>query len=552
MSRLRSPAALAALAVCSSISCGATQKPRVTAWVGDVAFVDVTVVPMDRDGVLPHHTVLVRGDKIVAVEPTSAVALPPGVTRVDGRGKWLMPGLADMHVHTWDTGELTMFVAAGVTTVRNMFGNEAHLGWRDRIARGELLGPTIVTAGPIVDGDPPTWPGSTVITKPEDADGVVDAHKQAGYDFLKPYGGLQPDVYDALVAAGKQHGVPIAGHVPRGVGLAHALEAKQRSIEHLDGWLSALVPEGVDVTSGGGSFWKTLGRTVENVDEARIPALVQATIQAGTWNCPTIIVWDRFARMDDPEQLAAETRWLDLVPAHVVRQWDPKADFRLRTMDASDFAALRKANALRREIIAALVRAGAPLLVGTDQGNPYVVAGASLHDELELMVAAGVPRPAALRAATAGAAEYLGRRGQFGVVAPGARADLVLVGVDPLASPLPLPPDGVMVRGRWLPAAELGEKLAEVREHAAPTHPSWDGFPPFAPDGTPVLQAGYEILVNGEAAGRERLAVTTVDGKRVTTSQLVLTRSRSRPGRATGSATTGPRSTSNRAAPGRR
>jgi uncharacterized protein YciI len=171
--------------------------PSIAARPGDIAITDVSVVPMTSDGVLAHHTVVIRGDRIVAVAPDARVALAAGATVIAGTGRWLMPGLADMHVHTWRDEDLTMFLAAGVTTIRNMWGTEQHLAWRSQIARGERLGPTIVTAGPLIDGDPPDWPGSVVLQRAEDADAIVAAQQAAGYDFLA---GMRPGSHRELTA----------------------------------------------------------------------------------------------------------------------------------------------------------------------------------------------------------------------------------------------------------------------------------------------------------------------------------------------------------------
>lgn len=437
---------------------------------GDIAITDVTVVPMSHDGELAHQTVVVRGDRIVAVAPSAGFALPAGVTAIDGRGKWLMPGLADMHVHIWSENDLAMFLAAGVTTIRNLFGSDLHLTWRSQIAKGERLGPTIVTAGPLIDGDPPIWPGSTVLVDPAAADKIVADQKAAGYDFLKPYSRLSKPAYEALAAAGKRHGMPLEGHVPTAVGLAGVLAAQQRSIEHLDGYLFALVPDGVALPPPGPTQARTRA-ALGHLDPARLPGVVAQTVAAGTWNCPTLIVLDRFAALDDVAALRRRVAWLDKLPAWIVARWDPKQDFRLRSYTADDFTAIRAANAQRAKILAALAAANAPLLVGTDTGNPFVVPGAALHDEIELMVAAGVHRARVLRAATAGAAQFLGAPRESGVIEPGARADLVLVSTDPLAGPLPLVPDGVVVRGKWLPRADLEARLADIARHSADPAP---------------------------------------------------------------------------------
>jgi len=503
---------------------GAGARPAIAIAPGDIAITDVSVVTMASGGAsdraLAHHTVVVRGDRIVGVAPSAGLALPAGTTVIDGAGKWLMPGLTDMHVHTFGDDDLTLFLAAGVTTVRNMFGSEQHLVTRAQIARGEKLGPTIVTAGPLIDGDPPIWPGSTVLTNPADADKIVADQKAAGYDFLKPYSRLSKPAYEALAAAGKRHGMGLAGHVPEAVGLAGVLAAQQRSIEHLDGYLLAMVPEGVTLPE---NRIARLRVALANLDPSRLPGAVTRTLAAGTWNCPTLVVLERFAALVDLPALRKRVAWLDKVPAAVVAAWDPRQDFRLQSYTAEDFATLGAANAQRAKVLAALAAAGAPLLVGTDTGNPFVIAGAALHDEIELMVAAGVPRARVLRAATADAARFLGAPHEFGVVEAGARADLVLVSTDPLTAPLPLVPDGVLVRGKWLPRAELEAKLADIatRVSAPPPTDRWEGVAPLPVEGKLVHRAHYDLTSADKPIGEERLAVGVVGGKRVIVGQEV-------------------------------
>jgi hypothetical protein len=477
---------------------------------------------MSRSGVLAHHTVVVRGDRIVAVAPAAEATPPAGATTIDGSGKWLMPGLADMHVHVWTEDQLTMFLAAGVTTIRNLFGSDQHLAWRTQIAHGEKLGPTIVTAGPLIDGDPPIWPGSTVLVNPLDADKIVADQKAAGYDFLKPYSRLSREAYEALAAAGKRHGMVLAGHVPTAVGLTGVLAAQQHSIEHLDGYVYALVPDGVTLPEAG-STQARMRAALSRLDPARLPGVVAQTLAAGTWNCPTLVVLDRFAALEDLEALKRRVQWLDKIPPAIVAQWDPRQDFRLRTYTAEDYAVLRAGNAQRAKILAALAAANAPLLVGTDTGNPFVIPGAALHDEIELMVAAGLPRERVLRAATADAARYLGTPHEAGVVDIGARADLVLVSIDPLTAPLPLVPDGVMVRGKWLPRADLEARLADItrRIAAPPAKDRWEGVAPLAGEGKLVHRAHYDMVSSDRTIGEERIAVGLVAGKRVIVGQEV-------------------------------
>lgn len=456
------------------VACGA---PAFTPRAGDLAIVDAQLVTMTGAAV-QRGTVVIRGDRIAAVLPPGPP--PPGVHVIRGDGKWLMPGLADMHVHIWREDDLAMYLAAGVTTIRNMWGVPQHVAWRAQIARGERLGPTIVTAGSLIDGAPPDWAGSVVLARAEDADALVVAQQAAGYDFLKSVSRLSPAAYRALAAAARRHGMALAGHAPVDGGLDAVLAAHQRSLEHLDGYLAALVPPGTALPGADDPAW--MRAVLAARDRTRLPALIQRTLAAGTWNCPTLVVYDRALALQGAEELA-RLPWLELMPAARRARW------RQATQPSAEDGA-PAAYAQLAEIVAALAAAGAPLLVGTDTGGAYLMPGAALHEEIERMVAAGVPRPRVLRAATADAWRYLGQPHEAGVIEAGARADLLLVGVDPLTRPLPLVPDGLVVRGRWLSHDELTAKLAAVAQHDAPPHAHW---PRIAGEVVYRVDAGGEI-----------------------------------------------------------
>jgi len=501
------------LAAALLAGCRTSQPPRFIAGSGDLVIENVTVVPMDREGELPRHAVVVRGDRIVAVEPMGSVQVSRDAIRIDGAGKWLMPGLADMHVHAWRETELTMFVAAGVTTVRNMFGAEQHLGWRDAIAQGKLLGPTIVTAGPIVDGDPVTWPSSIALSDPAGAARVVEDHIASGYDFIKVYNGLKRDVYQALAAEAAKRGIPVAGHVPWSVGLGDTMATGQRSIEHLDGWIDAVDRPGLP--HDWSSYWEEIGRQLGRIDLARIPPLVEKSRETQTWHCPTLVVMNRMAGLNDLAALHKNVRWLELVPPATRKSWEPQNDFRFDKLSADDYVTMCSYTDFNARIVRMLAAGGAPILAGTDQGNPFVVAGVSLLDEIELLVAAGLTRRQALEAATTNPARFLGKTGGFGVIAPGARADLILLSSDPLIGPVPLP-DGVVLRGRWLPGHELRTRLTAIAESY--THPRQRNVPAPVIEGlesAPGHEAHYEIEESGSVSGEERLVAGRVGGQRV-------------------------------------
>jgi imidazolonepropionase-like amidohydrolase len=431
------------------------------------AFVDVTVVPMDDERLLDHHTVLVDGDRIVSIAPAGAGELAEDIERIDGRGRFLMPGLVDMHVHYNEPGFAALFVAHGVTTVRNMWGLPVHLQARDVIARGGGFGPAIYTCGPIMDGDPPQWPGSAVIRTAKEAACSVAEQKQQGYDFLKVYNSLSLEAYDAIISAGRQHGMPVVGHVPAQVGLAHALASQQASIEHLHGYLPALLaadaPEAhpADITERF-IYW------TEHVDEAKIAGVVAATVDAAVWNCVTLIVNAKMgpARLSfDQECERMELRYLSRA---YLEGWKATTSRPIEDPDRA-IAAYRRSHELRSQLVRAMRDAGARLLLGSDTPNPFVIPGVSVHDELALLVEAGLSPYEALRAGTRDAAEFLGATGEFGSVAEGLGADLLLVQGNPLEDVRNAGRRaGVMVRGRWYPEAELQGMLEDVARSREP------------------------------------------------------------------------------------
>jgi imidazolonepropionase-like amidohydrolase len=396
---------------------------------GDVtAFVDVNVVPMDTERVLERHTVLVRDGRIAAVGQEAAV--PDDAVRIDGRGRYLMPGLADMHAHNWYEEEHLMFLANGVTTIRNMWGTPMQQQWRREIEAGTRLGPTLHTSGPILDGTPAVWPQSTIVTTVEAARKAVHRIKAEGYPSLKVYNSLRADVYEALVAEARTLGLRVVGHVPRAVGLEGVLAAKQDSIEHVEGYLDLPVD--------------------------RRQSFAERTAALGVWNCPTLVVYWSHLRWDELPQRPE----MKYVPVPMRDTWKAMTK---RRPDARHEKRLRRLREASRAVTQALHAAGARLLLGTDCGTPYIVAGWSVHRELELLVEAGLTPYEALRAGTVSAAAYL--RDDFGTVQVGKRADLVLVEANPLADVKHAARRvGVMVRGRWLPAYGLQKHLdARVR-----------------------------------------------------------------------------------------
>ncbi len=286
-------ASILALCLCALVSPHA-QTPS-------LVFVNVAVVPMDRDVVLRSQTVVVRGDRIVELGPSTTVKPPAGATIVDGTGKYLMPGLAEMHGHLTGGNDalneriLLLNVARGITTIRGMLGHPSHLVLRERVRKGELLGPTIYTSGPSLNGN-------TVPDAPT-AERLVAEQKAAGYDFLKIHPGIARGPFDALAATAQKHGIGFAGHVPVDVGVRRAIEVRYRSIDHLDGYVEALLKDGAPVDPRQPGFFGLA--FVDHLDESKLPALVAATKAAGVWNVPTQSLIPSFMGAESTEALAA-------------------------------------------------------------------------------------------------------------------------------------------------------------------------------------------------------------------------------------------------------
>ncbi len=449
---------LALACLCAPLA-GPTDPPGGRQSETVTAFVDVTVIPMDRERRIPGQTVLVRGDRIVEIGPMARVKVPEGGVRVDGRGKFLIPGLAEMHAHIPDgqapasvvERTLFMYVAGGITTVRGMLGHPPHLDLRARAARGELLSPTIYTSGPSLNGK--SIPDAAAAAK------AVIEQKAAGYDLLKIHPGVSREAFDTLAATAKRVGIPFAGHVPADVGIARAIEARYATIEHLDGYVEGMLRDGSPMTAEQSAFFGiNLG---EHLDEAKLPALVEATRRAGVWNVPTQVLMENLFLAGTSRDLARRPE-MRYVPSETLAKWAENKDAMLAETGTTP-ASARRTIEVRRHLIKALHDAGAGLLLGSDAPQIYNVPGFSTHRELESLVASGLTPYQALETGTRNIATYLGTQKETGTIEKGKRADLVLLDADPLADVRNTTRRaGVMVRGRWLPQAEIERRLAEV------------------------------------------------------------------------------------------
>jgi hypothetical protein len=417
-------------------------------------FEDVHVIPMDRARVLEHQTVVIQDGHITAMGARGSVAIPGGARRIPSTGKFLMPGLAEMHAHIPAPGAgaafienvLFLYVAAGVTTVRGMLGDPSHLPLRNRVEAGALVGPRIWTSGPSVNG--------TSVPTPDSAVRAAGFQRQAGYDFIKIHPGLTRAVFDSLDAAADRAGMRFAGHVPVQVGLDRALSAGYWTIDHLDGYVEALA--GRAGQDGGGWFGVAFAN---DVNDARMEELARRTRDAGVWNVPTQILMESYATAETPDAMAQRPE-LRYMPPRTRDQWH---QWKTNAATQQPQSVMDRWIAVRRALIKALHDAGAGLLLGSDAPQVWNVPGFSVHRELEALVAAGLTPYDALATGTRNIATYLGTADRAGTIAVGKQADLILLDANPLTDIRNTTQRaGVMIRGVWMPQSEIDARLATI------------------------------------------------------------------------------------------
>ncbi|MBA3853790.1 MAG: amidohydrolase [Gemmatimonas sp.] len=434
-----------------------------------VAFTNATVLTMDGTRRLTDHTVIVRDGKIAVLGPSVSTPVPAGVTRIDARGKFLMPGLAEMHAHvppgnpTREQLEDIMFlyVANGITTIRGMLGAPYQISLKDELARGTMLGPQFFPAAPSLNGNSaPT---------PEAAVALVRQAKATGYDLVKIHPGVSRATWDAAVTEMRAQGLTYGGHIPVDVGIVHAMQTGIATIDHVDGYLEAAVRDSSVYRAGG-----QLGDVIDAIDPSKFAALAQMARERNVWNVPTMYLWENFYNDVTAEALAALPE-MQYVSAQQVTTWMNQKRGRSLADENQRMTPERRARylALRRQMLKALADAGAPLLMGTDSPQMFNVPGYALHRELQVARAAGLTPQQILESGTRNVGRYvresLKRDGNFGTVAVGQWADLVLLDADPTTDLEHLTRrSGVMLRGRWVSATEIADGLERIRrKHAA-------------------------------------------------------------------------------------
>jgi imidazolonepropionase-like amidohydrolase len=415
---LRKLALAAALAACTS-----------SASAEMIVIRNVNVIPMTGEKVLPGQNVIIDGGRILSVG-TMLAKLPAGTQVIDGTGKYLAPGLAEMHGHIPPPNAppeviedvLFEYVANGITTVRGMLGHPGQLELREKSKRGEIVAPNLYLAGPSFNGNS--------VNSPEEAAKKVRDQKREGWDLLKVHPGLTRAEYDAMARTAREEKIRFGGHVPSEVGLLHAIEMGQETFDHLDGYVEYLEGD------------------KGPVDEKNLAEVVKKSKAAGVWVVPTMALWEVLYGTLDLKTLRNYEE-LQYISQAAVDQWTKMYNDRL---EQTPREAAQNVVDNRIRVLRALNDGGVKILMGTDAPQQFSIPGFSLHRELQWMVRAGMTPYQIMVSGTRNVGEYFRKQDSFGTVEKGKRADLILLEANPLDDIANVSKiAGVMVIGRWFP-----------------------------------------------------------------------------------------------------
>jgi imidazolonepropionase-like amidohydrolase len=435
------------------------------------AFVDVNVIPMDKERVLQHQTVIVRNGVITKIGDVKRIKIPAGAQRIDGAGKFLIPGLTDMHVHLFTDDEfpdelaedeLRIMIAYGVTTIRLMTGTPEQLLLRRKSAAEEIVAPAIYAASPQFTGRKST--NAHVVTTEAEARAAVSKSKQEGYDFIKVTTYLKPEVYEAIVDEAAKQNIRVVGHADsRTVGLTRALKAKQQ-IEHLDSYLEALLPESSPIKGSVSDIYLYNPKNWESIDyldESKIPEIARQTVNSNPFVVPTLHLFKfTFGKGRSEESFMAQPD-IRFYPKKVVDLWMGVSKKYLST--AAPIEKREKYIGIRNKLVKAIYDAGGHVMAGSDTPEWLMLYGHTLHLELVDLRDAGLSNYAALEAATRNPALFFGTLNKTGTIEKGKRADLVLLEANPLDDIANTQKRaGVMLNGKYYEQSEMNKWLDEI------------------------------------------------------------------------------------------
>ena len=428
----------------------------------EVVFKSVNVVPMDRESIIENQVVVVKNGKIQSIRRPKKAKYRKNALVIDAQGRYLIPGLAEMHAHVPPVDDLEpmkevlmLFTAHGITTIRGMLGHPKHLELRKMINSGEITSPKFFTSGPSLSGQ-------SVQTQ-DQAIQLVKEEKQAGYDFLKIHPGLTKDNFDAMVRTAKEQNIPFAGHVSFHVGVWKAIEAKQQTIDHMDAFVEGLIPGIEKMTEEETGLFGMYA--ADKADTNLIPKLMKALRENNVWVVPTQALAERWfspARTAESFRSDPEMKYMD---PKTLDNW-VNAKTTLESNSKYDPEKINDYIKLRRKLIYECNRNGVGLLLGCDAPQIFNVPGMSTHHELQYLVDAGLTPYEALKTGTINVGAFYNKPAEMGVIKEGANGDLVLLNANPLDNISNTTKiEGVLVGNRWMNRKTLDEVLKNLEKN---------------------------------------------------------------------------------------
>lgn len=427
----------------------------------EIVFRSVNVVPMDREGVIENQTVVVKNGVIKAMGDANKVRYGKDALVVEAKGKYLIPGLAEMHAHVPPVNDiepmkevLLLFALRGVTTIRGMLGHPLHLELRKKLERNEIIGPRFITSGPSFNGNS--------VSSAEKGAEMVRQQKQAGYDFLKLHPGLTKETFASIEKTAKEVNIPFAGHVSYDVGVWRAIDAGYATIDHLDGFVESLVPGIENISEQQNGIFGLFSSA--RADTTRIPKLMTALREKGIWVVPTQALAERWFAPDKDASVLKNEPEMKYMTASTIDGW-VKAKENLMKNPNYNAAATARFIALRRKLIYECNKNGVGLLLGSDAPQVFDVPGFSVHHELQYLVDAGLTPFEALRTGTVNVAAFLKKSKELGIIKAGAVSDLVLLNGNPLTDIQQTKNiEGVMLANRWLSTSVIKTELKKLEK----------------------------------------------------------------------------------------